>query len=218
MPQENNVVEHEVLVVRLGWTQMMTRYSDGVSMLLQKGQQRIVRDHGIVIVAIETDHAFPKTLLQNRLDSGSCILEKVIMQYEVPSTVSRSCFHEYSWIHCKVVSRPPRGRVREQCLSPRRLCYPLSQKLAVACDHIAGSAVLHQSSVVQEQCPVTEVSDILHRMGYEHNCLARVAKLLNAFKRLLLESDIADAKDLVNNQNIGLHFDGYREGQSHIHA
>ena len=53
---------------------------------------------------------------------------------------------------------------------------------------------------------------------YTEEAAAGVAELVNLLKAFFLEGGIAHGQNLVDQQDVGIHVDGHREGQAHDHA
>ena len=55
-------------------------------------------------------------------------------------------------------------------------------------------------------------------MRDEHDRSPLVAQPIEDVEALLLEGGVADREHLVDQQDVGVHLDRHREGQTHVHA
>src|SRR5947209_8318818 len=115
----------------------------------------------------------------------------------------------------------PRGlfdHVRNPEQQLRGYRWDLSHQLLVPADHFGWRAILDQFALVNEQNPIAQLSYAVEVVRDKDDGLSRGPKFADAVHALLLEAGVADAKDLVDQQDIGINGDGDRERQPHVHS
>ena len=72
--------------------------------------------------------------------------------------------------------------------------------------------------MTQEQDAVREVAGLLQGMSYKNHSSALISHPLHSRQAPLLELNIADGKHLVDENNIRVNVNCYRETQPRVHA
>ena len=75
-----------------------------------------------------------------------------------------------------------------------------------------------QFALIQQQRSVAQVDYRAAAMGDEEDRAATMLNRANPRKTLALEGLVADREGFVNDEDVRLDADGYREGQPHVHA
>ena len=57
-----------------------------------------------------------------------------------------------------------------------------------------------------------------HVVGNEHDRTTFIAHVVEDVETLLLEGGIADREHLIDEQDLRVHLDGNRKGQTHMHS
>src|ERR1700720_2249847 len=71
---------------------------------------------------------------------------------------------------------------------------------------------------MEQYDPVTELADVIHGVRHQKNGLSRSAKILDPVKALPLKSSVADTKNFIDNQDIGIDLGSHSKSESHVHS
>src|SRR5579875_710722 len=88
----------------------------------------------------------------------------------------------------------------------------------VGLHHLARAPVSHLLAVLEPDGVVAHVYHRAQRVRDDDDGLAVVLQVLEALQALALEGLVANRQHLVNEQDVGLHVDRYREAEAHVHA
>jgi hypothetical protein len=92
------------------------------------------------------------------------------------------------------------------------------QQLLVAADRLPRLPVVLDETLPEENPPVAHALERRARVGNECDRLALPLELENPVDALALEGFVPNGKHLVEQQNLGIHVDGDREPEAHVHA
>src|ERR1017187_3932850 len=93
-----------------------------------------------------------------------------------------------------------------------------ARRFRVSLNHLPYRAGQLHAAMVQPQRAITQDLHGLERMGHAKQRLAGAPELHNPLEALAEELLVSDTENLVDDQDVGIHVDGNREGQPHAHA
>ena len=88
----------------------------------------------------------------------------------------------------------------------------------VAVDHVVGRALRRDASVEQQDGAVGELLHQAQVVGDEQHRDAALAQLLKLAHAAVGEDRVAYRQGFVHDEDFGVHVNGRREGQAHVHA
>ncbi len=88
----------------------------------------------------------------------------------------------------------------------------------VGLDHLSGRSVSHLVALFEPDDVIAHVDDGPHRVRDDDYGLAVPLEVGEALEAFALERLVTDGQDLVDEEYVGLHVDGHREPEPHVHT